>query len=66
MASDRGRLVLTRTPGQIIKIGQDIEIEVVNITGRQVKLSVIAPRDVAIDRLEIWQRKHRTRQEQGA
>jgi carbon storage regulator len=46
-------LVLTRRPGQAIKIGEDIEIYIVEVRGDQVRLSIEAPRDVAILRREV-------------
>jgi carbon storage regulator len=46
-------LVLTRRPGQAIKIGDDIEIYIVEVRGDQVRLSIEAPRDVAILRREV-------------
>ncbi len=45
-------LVLTRRVGEQIFIGEDIVLEVRNISGdgRQVKLGIAAPRDVNIRR----------------
>jgi carbon storage regulator len=45
-------LVLTRRPGQSIRIGHDVEITVVEVRGDQVRLAISAPRDVAVLRLE--------------
>lgn len=59
-------LVLTRRTGQSIQIGEDIEITVAQVRGEgnqaQVRLAVRAPREVAVDRKEIADRKASDRQ----
>ena len=47
-------LVLTRRLNQSIKIGDDVEITVIEVRGDQVRLGVSAPRDVAVHRKEIY------------
>lgn len=47
-------LVLTRRTNQSIKIGDDIEITVIEVRGDQVRLGVTAPRDIAVHRKEIY------------
>jgi len=47
-------LVLTRRLNQSIKIGDDIEITVVEVRGDQVRLGVNAPRDVSVHRKEVY------------
>lgn len=47
-------LVLTRKTGEVIQIGDDIEIYVVSVKGDQVKLGINAPRDVEIFRKEVY------------
>lgn len=47
-------LVLTRRLNQSIKIGDDIEITVIEVRGDQVRLGVAAPRDVTVHRKEIY------------
>ena len=47
-------LVLTRRLNQSIKIGDDIEITVIEVRGDQVRLGVAAPRDVSVHRKEIY------------
>jgi carbon storage regulator len=49
-------LVLTRKKEESIRIGDDITIKVVDIDNRQVKLGIDAPKRVAINREEIYQR----------
>jgi len=47
-------LVLTRKKDEAIKIGDDIEIKVVGISGDQVKIGIEAPKHVEIHRKEIY------------
>ena len=47
-------LVLTRRLNQSIKIGDDIEITVIEVRGDQVRLGVAAPRDVSVHRKEVY------------
>lgn len=48
-----GMLVLTRRKEEVIKIGDDIEVVVVEIDGNRVKIGVKAPPDVVILRQEL-------------
>lgn len=50
-------LILTRKPGEVIRIGADVEVTVLGIYGTQVRIGIKAPKDVAVDREEISQRK---------
>ena len=52
-------LVLTRERDETIMIGDDVEIMVVSIRGDKVRLGIIAPREVQVDRKEVWERKKR-------
>lgn len=47
-------LVLTRKKGEVIKIGDDIEITVVAAKGEQVKIGISAPKNVEIYRKEVY------------
>jgi carbon storage regulator len=47
-------LVLTRKLNQSIKIGDDVEITVIEVRGDQVRLGVTAPRDVSVHRKEVY------------
>ncbi|NOX36927.1 MAG: carbon storage regulator CsrA [Calditrichaeota bacterium] len=49
-------LVLTRRLGESINIGDNIKITVVDIDGKQVKLGIEAPREIAIFREEVYER----------
>jgi carbon storage regulator len=45
-------LILTRKVDEVILIGDDIRIKVVEIRGKQVRLGIEAPAHLAIKRLE--------------
>jgi carbon storage regulator len=47
-------LVLSRKKGESIMIGDNIELVVVEIKGDQVRLGVKAPKDVAVNRHEVF------------
>lgn len=49
-------LILTRRVGETIRINDDISIQVLSVSGQQVKLGIVAPLDVAVHREEIYQR----------
>ncbi|MEC4239112.1 carbon storage regulator CsrA [Pseudomonas sp. DSV-1] len=49
-------LILTRRVSEIIRINDDISIQVLSVSGQQVKLGIVAPEDVAVHREEIWLR----------
>ena len=46
-------LVLGRNVGEVITIGDDIEITVVEIQGDSVRIGINAPREVPVHRKEI-------------
>lgn len=45
-------LILTRKKGESIAIGDNIQIQVLNVKGGQVRIGIDAPRDVAVNREE--------------
>lgn len=47
-------LQLTRKPGEVIVIGEDVRVHVIQIAGGAVRVGIEAPRDVPIYREEIW------------
>ena len=61
-------LILTRRPTETVRIGDHITVTVLGIKGNQVRIGVQAPRDVSVDREEIWLRKRQelAAQEAGA
>jgi len=48
-------LVLTRKPGQSIKVGE-VVIKVLNVSGNRVKIGIDAPSEVRISRTEAPKR----------
>jgi carbon storage regulator len=46
-------LVLTRRESETIRIGKDIVITVVRITGQKVRIGITAPQDVSVLRGEL-------------
>ncbi len=51
-------LALSRGEGQSIIIDGQIEVKVVKWSRSSVRLAIQAPREIAIDRDEIWRRDH--------
>jgi carbon storage regulator len=49
-------LVLSRKPGEAIRIGSALTVRVVSVAGGRVRLAIDAPADVAVHREEIVQR----------
>ncbi len=49
-------LILTRSQGETICIGDDIRITVLGTSGGQVRLGIDAPQNVEVHREEIYQR----------
>lgn len=49
-------LILTRKQGESVAIGDEIQVTVVEIQGKQVKLGVRAPREIAVHRQEIYEK----------
>ncbi|MGH8229167.1 MAG: carbon storage regulator CsrA [Steroidobacteraceae bacterium] len=54
-------LILTRRPGERLCIGENIVITVLAVKGNQVRVGIAAPRDIAIDREEVYERKQADR-----
>ena len=48
-------LVLSRKPGEALRVGENVEITVVEVKGDMVRLGIEAPRDVQIWRKELWE-----------
>jgi len=46
-------LVIRRRAGESVLIGDDIEVEVLDVAGTQVKIGISAPREVLILRREV-------------
>ncbi len=50
-------LILTRRSGETVHIGDDVVVTVLAVKGNQVRIGINAPRSVAVDREEIFERK---------
>ena len=46
-------LVLTRHPRQVVMIGQDIQILILDVAGNRVRLGITAPREILVMRQEL-------------
>ena len=49
-------LILTRRVGEKIVIGENVTVTVLSVKGNQVRIGIDAPRDVMVNREEIYQR----------
>ena len=52
-------LVFRRTQGESFQIGDSVEVKILEISRRQVKIGVVAPGDIGIYRTEIAQMNRR-------
>jgi carbon storage regulator len=50
-------LVLTRKLGEVVKVGNDVEVFVVGVSSGRVKLGFRAPRGIVIQRAEVAARE---------
>lgn len=51
-------LVLTRKLDESIVIGNDVTLTVVEIRGDKVRLGIVAPKEVPVHRLEVYEAIH--------
>jgi carbon storage regulator len=56
-------LILTRKTTEVIRIGNDVQVVVLAIKRNEVRLGIVAPLDVVVDREEVAERKRRERDE---
>ena len=47
-------LILTRRPGETIRINDDVSITVLAVKGTQIRLGIEAPKGVSVHREEIY------------
>lgn len=55
-------LILTRRVTESLYIGDEVTITVLGLKGNQVRFAITAPREVTVDRQEVYERKQRQRQ----
>lgn len=48
-------LVLSRKTNEVIRIGDDIQIVILDIRSPKVRVGIIAPDDVAVNRQEVYE-----------
>jgi len=48
-------LILTRKLGESIKIGDDIKITILEAKGKQIRIGIEAPANIAVHREEVYQ-----------
>jgi carbon storage regulator len=53
-------LVLSRKPGEAIRIGDDIEVSIIEVRGDTVRIGINAPRSIPVFRLELLAEVART------
>jgi carbon storage regulator len=51
-------LILSRRPSESVLIGDEVTVTVLSIKGNQVRFGIAAPRNVTVDREEVWERKN--------
>lgn len=55
-------LILSRKVGEVIRINDDVYVEVVAIRGGKVRLAVTAPKDIPIFRQEVFEKKQKAKE----
>lgn len=55
MNNNDGFLVLSRNKNESVMIGDDIEVTVTKISYDRVKLMFRAPKDIPVNRKEVWE-----------
>ena len=49
-------LILTRSAGETLMVGDDVTVTVLGVKGNQVRIGINAPNEVAVHRKEIYDR----------
>jgi carbon storage regulator len=52
-------LILTRRQDESLRIGDEVTIKILGIRGKQIRLGVMAPKNVSVHRQEIFERMQR-------
>jgi carbon storage regulator len=56
-------LILTRRVGEKLIIGENVTVTMLSLKGNQVRIGIEAPRDIAVNREEIFERILKERKE---
>lgn len=49
-------LVLTRKPGEVLRLGDDIKVTILSVRGNLVRVGIDAPKSVPVHRQEVLDR----------
>ena len=49
-------LILSRRVGEKLIIGENVTVTILGVKGKQIRIGIDAPRDIAVNREEIYQR----------
>jgi carbon storage regulator len=49
-------LILTRRVGEVLKIGDNVDVTILSVKGNQVRIGINAPKEVTVHREEIYSR----------
>lgn len=58
-------MILTRRLGEMMVIGDDIEVTVLGVKGNQVRLGIKAPKEVSVHREEIYEKIQKEKDLEG-
>ena len=56
-------LILTRRPGETLRIGDNVTVSLLEVKGNQVRLGINAPKEVPVHREEIYKKIHMKQEE---
>jgi carbon storage regulator len=58
-------LVLTRSVGETLMVGDEVTMTVLGVKGDQVRIGINAPRDVGVHREEVYERIQAEKRDNG-